>query len=1032
MRLCPYRNGVQAVRNLPVIILKIGLLAAMAIIFMPGCSGSSGPASPSLDLTPSAEQSPDRGQTGDPVSSTSPWDVASANESVKLIVILNGAPDNLHAQVSESADWQYSEINDISGQVRQIYANNRGHEFSAGVMSQVGQLVARLETLRQDRAQYARSLLHGALDGIQNHAIEVIESIENTSVISSDLILNSLIVQTTREHVAEIESLPEVYEVAEDFEALPVLDTSTQSLKLRPGTYPDVVWDQGFHGENMDAMMIDFGMLASHSAFDGQEVISQYFPTNATGCSATGGYTHGTACASIVASQDATYTGTAYGLETFYNAKLCDGYDGFQSIQDAYDWACIGGSGYNDAEVVSMSVVFSAACSQNNGLHFVSSWVDGTVDVYGAMWSLGAGNRGVGCSGNYIFDKPQTCYNGVSVAAVNAGNDTGDRDDDGYATVSKYGPCDGPYSTEDRLKPEIVTPINVTAANGSGGWGNFGGTSCAAPQYAGLVDVLYSAGVATSLEMRSLTFATAEDYTGSPGSIGPDYYTGFGYADAWEAYAHIADTFTGSFTMDGETDFYRIENTEVDDRVVLVYDKHGNYPNWQISNLDIQFYDETTGVLLDETTNTYEPREYLQVYTGAEGHDVIVAITATDIASGVTTEGYAVSANTTMTEAVAPELSVSIDDPGTVNQFDIFEITADVENTGGVIAEAVTAEIDLPTDWQIVSGDNPQDLGDLDPAGIGTASWFVLPATDVSETISVEAETSFFGVSVIGDDDISIDPATTDILTAPASVDKYEIFAVEADYTNNSPGSFDDLSFELGFNTDQLQLLSGTNPTLIGTIAPGNAAHAEWTFIAIGANTVIELDVDFTYDGTDVSFEAGSAPLAVNQDVHLLTYPATVEETDLFDVEADYTNSGIENLVGFTFLLGFQSSKMSLQSGPNPAVKGDVAPTTTAHQTWGFSAESAGDANISLNVEFTYDGTPVSFTTPTEIIVIEEEYVDPNIPILICSGYDQSRELEVLREAGSVDFLHKPFDMDELLQHIRRMLLSVSPSLLCP
>ncbi len=909
----------------------------------------------------------------------------SLRESIYLTAILRDTPESVYNDVRRLANGQFAEMDGIGDQIREIYRANRGSELGWSVQSQVAPLVDRLSRLREDRADYVASQLRGALGSMQDRAASEIEQIPDTTVVHRDVVLNSLGVSTTLEHVAEIEGLGCVCEVITGIEAIPVLDTSTQSLKLRPGTYPEVLWDQGYHGEGFDVLLIDLGMLASHPAFTGLEIISEKFPTNAPGCNAEGGFTHGTWCAGAMASQDTTYTGTAYGLETFYNGKLCNGYDAFQTMQQAYDWAGLGGAGYDDAEIVSMSLVMATSCSQDNGLNAVSAFVDNTVDLYGAMWSLGAGNHGVGCSGEYIRDKPQTCYNGVSVAAINVNNNTGTRDDDTYWSGSKYGPCHGPYSTEERLKPEVLAPTNVNAPNGGGGWSNFPGTSGAAPHYAGVVIDLYSAGVPGSLEMRALTFATAEDYTSSPGSIGPDFYTGFGYIDAWEAYSHIADTFSGTLENAGEGDFYTIQGVQEGDRVVLVYNKHGVYPNWQISNLDILVYDESTKELLHQTTKEYENKEWIQFDSTDAGKDVIIVVIATEFHSGVSSEDYAISANTVLSEYTIdkPELTVSIDPIPAAHEFQVIEVSANVENTGAETAEDVEAEIDIPSGWQLVSGDNPQPLGDLNPTDEAVATWEVFAASDGEKSIDVTATGGFLGTVVTGNDSATVSVEETVILNDPGTFGLKDVFDVHPVYTNYSPGTYESLSFEINFFEGNLTLVKGDNPAAIGDIDPGNDAEYEWSFLAeeTGSHNM-SVTVEFTYSGQLIEFDSDVVAVDVDP-VQFLTVPDTVTEGDEFVVEADYTNNSDRTYGELSITVNYSSSMLSLASGDNPASVGDIPSGDTAHAEWEFEALQPGEAGISLTIEFTYDGEPVSFTTPTQNVVIEEKYVDPFAPILL-------------------------------------------------
>jgi PAS domain S-box-containing protein len=50
--------------------------------------------------------------------------------------------------------------------------------------------------------------------------------------------------------------------------------------------------------------------------------------------------------------------------------------------------------------------------------------------------------------------------------------------------------------------------------------------------------------------------------------------------------------------------------------------------------------------------------------------------------------------------------------------------------------------------------------------------------------------------------------------------------------------------------------------------------------------------------------------------------------------------------------------------------------------------------------------------------------IDPDVRVLLISGYTRERDANALFERGLVGFLHKPFDADQLLAEVRRMLAS--------
>lgn len=48
--------------------------------------------------------------------------------------------------------------------------------------------------------------------------------------------------------------------------------------------------------------------------------------------------------------------------------------------------------------------------------------------------------------------------------------------------------------------------------------------------------------------------------------------------------------------------------------------------------------------------------------------------------------------------------------------------------------------------------------------------------------------------------------------------------------------------------------------------------------------------------------------------------------------------------------------------------------------------------------------------------------IDPEVRVVLCSGYRVDRQATIILEAGAVGFLQKPFDREELLREIKRIL----------
>jgi len=779
-------------------------------------------------------------------------------DRVMVTVVLEGTPQGLYSDVRFAANDSFALIDELEDQIKEIYRENRESGLNSSVQALVTPLVQQILELKAERAAYITALLHGSLDENLDEMSALVETIPGTVTRFKDVITNTLSVETSRDRISEIASLDGVLEVISDtYEILPDIDLSAQALKLRPGAYPDVLWDEGYHGEGIDVMALDSGVNTAHSAFSGVNFISQYFPTYAGGCSVNDNINHGTMTAGVITSRDSSYRGMAYSIQTYYNAKMCDGtWQINDTLVAAYNWAGLGGSGYNDAEVINFSMSFPTDCTQTNGLHYISSFVDQTIDLYDVFWSVSCGNRGQSCPGDNISDKPATCYNAASIAGIQHNNTAG-RSNDTYYTTSKYGPVYGPLSSEQRLKPDIMGYTMTRAPGNTGGWFWFSGTSAAAPHYTGLVTCLMSAGVTDPLEMKALTFANAEDYTASPGVVGPDYYSGFGNPDAWESYSHIADTYSNTLFNTGQVDYYSIDNLALGDRVVLVYNKHGVYPSWQISNFDIQVYDRDTDELIYESTKQYDNKEYYQCGAADMGKDILIAVKLTQLASGLSGDTYAISANTTLSEETVGDISVEITSPSgtSAHQYQVTEVAADVSNDGILLLEDVTAELTLPSGTVLVGGDNPQALPDIGSLQVETATWYVLFNGDGSKEFTVDADGTVNGQNVEAQDSVSQDVQPETLLTHPSSVDEYDTFNADANYVNYSPGPYEDMFLTINYTGSLLSLTGGSSQVGKGTIEPGNPATYQWEFTADHDGTAtLSMDVVFDYAGYPVEF----------------------------------------------------------------------------------------------------------------------------------------------------------------------------------
>ncbi len=226
----------------------------------------------------------------------------------------------------------------------------------------------------------------------------------------------------------------------------------------------------GTDGYNVKVAIIDTGITTSTvPALSGKVVLSQDFSGEGTTEDMN---SHGTAVASVIASQDSSQLGVAPGVNLL-NAKAGDASASFvtSNVIQAIDWSIA-----NGARVISMSLggaVSSCAASP------LANYVNKTAFTNNTIFVIGAGNGGPSASSIW---SPGCAEHAITVGAVDSGNN--------LALFSSRGPTDG------RVKPDVVAPgVQINTANRDGTWSARDGTSFSTPHVAGVAAMM--------LQMRS-------------------------------------------------------------------------------------------------------------------------------------------------------------------------------------------------------------------------------------------------------------------------------------------------------------------------------------------------------------------------------------------------------------------------------------------------------------------------------------------------------------------------------------------------
>jgi serine protease AprX len=525
--------------------------------------------------------------------------------------------------------------------------------------------------------------------------------------------------------------------------AQPELDNHAISLGLTTG-----FWANGFDGGEWDAGILDTGVQQDHPNLNPAQWLSTFGTTDSDG--------HGTAVAGIIASNDATYRGMAFGLDTL----LVGSFD-FPMLHS--DWMVTSAS--EDPEAINLSAGFGRADDEDYS-DFDQFW-DGLIDGNSLLVGKSAGNGG---SGTTTITHPAPSYNLMAVGNMDDSN-TVTRTDDVIASASSRGP-----TLLGRKKPDIVAPGRSTITTNNGWTGsnpdfiNFTGTSAAAPHVTGAVILLTELrGSDNPAAIKSVLINTADAWTdnGTPGSLlddgpvaGSEWNStyGWGYLDLWEAWLNGLDVLVD--TVDEGTDFKLYEGILFEgEKATLAWNRHvgysgSNYPTAveDLTDLDLRVYDQQTGAVLASSASPIDNVE--QVAVAADGDVVLKVEVFGSIDPDVGIESFALATEENFQAAVLPSFSF---DPGPfqVSPNQPFDFQVTVSNDGAIPAFSNSVELALPVGFSVLTGANPQNIGTIADGGFAQASW-ILHADCSMDPRNIGITNSSFSYGESFDDSTSV------------------------------------------------------------------------------------------------------------------------------------------------------------------------------------------------------------------------------------------------------------------------------------
>ncbi len=610
-----------------------------------------------------------------------------------------------------------------------------------------------VEIIRQSAREeiYRRSL--SRLKESQAPFVQQIEALGG-EVVYQYTLWNAVAARLPAEKISELQALPQVAEVFEDGIMQPLLDVSVPTIGA------PTFWNAGYTGQGVDVAVVDTGIDAAHPALSDKVLAqkrcldglgSSYNITDPSPDDVNG---HGTHIGGIIASQNPTYRGIAYGIRALINAKAggdSDGYDGgggSMADSDAMkcvEWA-IQGNSYG-AEVIN----FSFGGSTTNDDTPLARFFDAVVSQLNVVTAIAAGNSG---SAPQTLLSPGIAPNPISVANVQD-NGTPSRWDDTIRDSSSRGP-----TAAGRKKPDLAAPgTGITSADNSWeganpDWVSYTGTSMAAPHIAGAAALLISRGVTDPLAVKALLINTAED----KGDPGWDAAYGWGYIDLTNASFHIEDVYLSTVAEAPDARLYAGPALS-GDTATLVWNRRVlyngvAYPNtaYTLSNLDLFAYREGDNTLIHSSTSTIDNVE--QVKFSASQSKAVLAVRVSGGIVGADSEKFALAVPEDFTPHLGPYLSVFASLQGDLQGLagEVITVTLVVKNTGDLKAFNNTVTISPSANLSLLSSSPLTEslphleVGESYPLSL---SWVFQKQDDGESGLNFTAHSSSYGADFL-------------------------------------------------------------------------------------------------------------------------------------------------------------------------------------------------------------------------------------------------------------------------------------------
>ncbi|MBN2514317.1 MAG: S8 family serine peptidase [Sedimentisphaerales bacterium] len=514
-------------------------------------------------------------------------------------------------------------------------------------------------------------------------------------------------------------------------------------------------WNAGYDGGAYDVAIIDSGVRETHTYLKYRNPPDNN-PRDIYKKSAGYYDSHGTRTAGVVASTHSTYKGVAFGLD-----KLFDARSGYMSTSMAsIDWVLNHSSG-DAPEAINHSFSYY---DYDDEFGDYERFLDAVVYSMGTMVTKSAGNSGL-----VELGYPQSA-NVMSVANLIINNTCTDSDDV-IRSSSSRGPTDS-----GRRKPDITAPGHNTwstdiASNTA--FANHGGTSAAAPHVAGAVLLLQDAGVSNPIAQKAILINTAATWSdndtldnyGDDGPVAGDRWDnsyGWGVMDLAHANVHRTDYYIDTVVPRNDTpaaDDYKLYKGYMypNDKATVVWNRRVVYNGssnpttyYSTTDINVRGYDESTGSQFDSDL-VHGGNNVHQISTSSARGVVIKVYCWSNSIDGAASETFAVATEENFDRVSPPSFATTLTMPSLIYFNTQFTVKANITNNGGVMAQNVSANLTLPAGFTLVSGSDPQNVGDIQAGQTAQAIWTVQSGgSSGTSAISVAISSSCYAETYTG------------------------------------------------------------------------------------------------------------------------------------------------------------------------------------------------------------------------------------------------------------------------------------------